>query len=173
MKNNLQSAVEFAESKDASSWTEIPVNGAASLTEILDSQSEGTKEISLYVRKKADTSGVAGEATEIKIPARPAKPAQIQGTDITKDSYSINVKGQVDSRYEYGIAESLAGEPKWQSEKKFASNPANTYYITLRVKATDSKFASKPADRLKVTTPDSLQIDVYKRQVRNMGQERL
>ena len=158
LKNNLQSAVEFAESKDASSWTEIPVNGAASLTEILDSQSEGTKEISLYVRKKADTSGVAGEATEIKIPARPAKPAQIQGTDITKDSYSINVKGQVDSRYEYGIAESLAGEPKWQSEKKFASNPANTYYITLRVKATDSKFASKPADRLKVTTPDSLQI---------------
>ena len=158
LKNNLQSAVEFAQSKDASSWTEIPVNGAVSLTEILDSQPEGTNEISLYVRKKAGTSGAAGEATEIKIPARPAKPDQIQETDITKDSYSINVKGQVDSRYEYGIAESLAGEPKWQSEKKFASNPANTYYITLRVKATDSKFASKPADRLKVTTPDSLQI---------------
>ena len=43
LKNNLQSAVEFAQSEDASSWTEIPVNGAASLTEILDSQSEGTK----------------------------------------------------------------------------------------------------------------------------------
>ena len=91
LKNNLQSAVEFAQSNDASSWTEIPVNGAASLTEILDNQPEGTKEISLYVRKKADTSGAAGEATEIKIPARPAKPAQIQGTDITKDSYSIKV----------------------------------------------------------------------------------
>ena len=75
LKNNLQSAVEFAQSKDASSWTEIPVNGAASLTEILDSQSEGTKEISLYVRKKAGTSGAAGEAAKIKIPARPAKPA--------------------------------------------------------------------------------------------------
>ena len=72
LKNNLQSAVEFAQSKDASSWTEIPVNGAVSLTEILDSQPEGTNEISLYVRKKADTSGAA---TEIKIPARPAKPA--------------------------------------------------------------------------------------------------
>ena len=75
LKNNLQSAVEFAQSKDASSWTEIPVNGAASLTEILDNQPEGTNEISLYVRKKAGTSGAAGEATEIKIPARPAKPA--------------------------------------------------------------------------------------------------
>ena len=82
LKNNLQSAVEFAQSEDASSWTEIPVNGAASLTEILDSQSEGTNEIFLYVRKKAGTSGAAGEATEIKIPARPAKPDQIQETDI-------------------------------------------------------------------------------------------
>ena len=93
------------------------------------------------MRKAATGSTTEGEAVEIKIPVRPAKPAQIQGTDITKDSYSIKVKGQVDSRYEYGIAESLAGEPKWQSEKKFASNPANTYYITLRVKATDSDFA--------------------------------
>ena len=160
LKNNLQSAVEFAQSKDASSWTEIPVNGAASLTEILDSQSEGTKEISLYVRKKAGTSGAAGEAAEIKIPARPAKPDQIQETDITKDSYSIKVKRPVDSPYEYGIAESESGEPKWQSERTFTSpKPTNTYYITLRVKATDNSFASKPADRLKVTTPDALLID--------------
>lgn len=157
LKNNLQSAVEFAQSNDASSWTEIPVNGAASLTEILDSQSEGTKEISLYVRKKADTSGAA---TEIKIPARPPKPAQIQETDITKDSYSIKVIRPVGSRYEYGIAKSESGEPEWWSERTFTSpKPANTYYITLRVKATDSSFASKPADRLKVTTPDALLID--------------
>ena len=160
LKNNLQSAVEFAQSKDASSWTEIPVNGAASLTEILDSQSEGTKEISLYVRKKAGTSGAAGEAAKIKIPARPAKPDQIQETDITKDSYSIKVKRPVDSPYEYGIAESESGEPKWQSERTFTSpKPTNTYYITLRVKATDKSFASKPAERLLVTTPDALLID--------------
>lgn len=160
LKNNLQSAVEFAESKDASSWTEIPVNGAASLTEILDNQPEGTNEISLYVRKKAGTSGAAGEAAKIKIPARPAKPDQIQETDITKDSYSIKVKRPVDSPYEYGIAESESGEPKWQSERTFTSpKPTNTYYITLRVKATDNSFASKPADRLKVTTPDALLID--------------
>ena len=152
--------MEFAQSKDASSWTEIPVNGAASLTEILDSQSEGTKEISLYVRKKAGTSGAAGEAAKIKIPARPAKPDQIQETDITKDSYSIKIKRPVDSPYEYGIAESESGEPKWQSERTFTSpKPANTYYVTLRVKATDSSFASKPADRLEVTTPDALLID--------------
>ena len=35
----------------------------------------------------------------------------------------------------------------------------HTYYITRRVKATDSSFASKPADRLSVTTPDTLLID--------------
>ena len=155
LRNNLQSAVEFAQSETASSWTEIPVNGAASLTEILDSQPEGKKEISLYVRKKADTSGAA---TEIKIPARPPKPAQI--TDVTKGSYSIKVNGQFDSSYEYGIAGSESGKPEWQTEKTFTSpKPANTYYMTLRVKATDSSFASKPADRLKVTTPDALLID--------------
>lgn len=158
LKNNLQSAVEFAQSKDASSWTEIQVNGAASLTEILDNQPEGTNEISLYVRKKAGTSGAAGEATEIKIPARPPKPAQI--TDVTKGSYSIKVNGQFDSSYEYGIAKSESGEPEWWTTKTFTSpKPANTYYITLRVKATDSSFASKPADRLEVTTPDALLID--------------
>lgn len=158
LKNNLQSAVEFAQSNDASSWTEIPVNGAASLTEILDNQPEGKKEISLYVRKKADTSGAE---TEIKIPARPETPAQIQGTDVTKDSRSISVKEQADSHYEYeyGIAESADGELQWQTGKTFRLlTPANTYYVTLRVKATDNSFASKPAERLSVTTPDILQF---------------
>ncbi|WP_302164133.1 YDG domain-containing protein [uncultured Clostridium sp.] len=158
LKNNLQSAVEFAQSKDASSWTEIQVNGAASLTEILDSQPEGTNEISLYVRKKADTSGAVGTATEIKIPARPETPAKI--TKVTKTSYSIKIVEPTDAKYEYGIAATESGEPQWRTEKTFTSpTPANTYYVTLRVKATDSSFASKPADRLKVTTPDALLID--------------
>ena len=155
LKNNLQSAVEFAQSKDASSWTEIPVNGAVSLTEILDSQPEGTNEISLYVRKKADTSGAA---TEIKIPARPETPDPI--TDVTKGSYYIKVSGTAVDGCEYGISESVDGKLQWQLEKTFTSpTPAHTYYVTLRVKATDSSFASKPADRLEVTTPDALLID--------------
>ena len=158
LRNNLQSAVEFAQSKDASSWTEIPVNSAASLTEILDSQPEGKKEISLYVRKKAGTSGAAGEAAKIKIPARPETPAKI--TKVTKTSYSIKIVEPTDAKYEYGIAATESGEPQWRTEKTFTSpTPANTYYVTLRVKATDSSFASKPADRLKVTTPDALLID--------------
>lgn len=158
LKNNLQSAVEFAQSEDASSWAEIPVNGAASLTEILDNQPEGKKEISLYVRKKADTSGAAGEATEIKIPARPETPDPI--TDVTKGSYYIKVSGTAVDGCEYGISESVDGKLQWQLEKTFTSpTPAHTYYVTLRVKATDSSFASKPADRLKVTTPDALLID--------------
>lgn len=158
LKNNLQSAVEFAQSKDASSWTEIQVNGAASLTEILDNQPEGTNEISLYVRKKAGTSGAAGEATEIKIPARPETPDPI--TDVTKGSYYIKVSGTAVDGCEYGISESVDGKLQWQLEKTFTSpTPTHTYYVTLRVKATDSSFASKPADRLEVTTPDALLID--------------
>ena len=62
--------------------------------------------------------------------------------------------------YEYGIAESESGALQWQTERTFTSpKPAHTYYITLRVKATESSFASKPADRLSVTTPDTLLID--------------
>ena len=70
------------------------------------------------------------------------------------------VKRQPVSGYEYGISESADGKLQWQTEKTFTSpKPANTYYVTLRVKATDSSFASKPADRLEVTTPDALLID--------------
>ena len=160
LKNTALYELEYAESKSAASWEKIPKGGEASLTEILDKQPESATEITLYVRKAATGSTTEGEAVEIKIPVRPAKPAQIQETDITKDSYSIKVNRPVDFRYEYGIAESESGEPEWKSERTFTSpKPANTYYITLRVKATDSSFASKPAERLLVTTPDTLLID--------------
>ena len=54
----------------------------------------------------------------------------------------------------------MDGELQWQPEKTFRSpQPAHTYYVTLRVKVTDSSFASKPAERLSVTTPDALLID--------------
>lgn len=158
LKNTALYELEYAQSRDSASWTKIPVGGEVPLTKILDKQPENA--ITLYVRKAAAGSAPAGEAAEIKLPVRPAKPDQIQETDITKDSYSIKVRGKADSRYEYGIAESESGEPKWQSERTFTSpKPANTYYITLRVKATDKSFASKPAERLSVTTPDTLLID--------------
>ena len=58
----------------------------------------------------------------------------------------------------------MDGELQWQPGTQFSNwfnglTPANTYYITLRVKATDNSFASKPAERLSVTTPDALLID--------------
>ena len=160
LKNTALYELEYAESKSAASWEKIPAGGEVSLTEILDKQPESVTEITLYVRKAAEGSAAAGEAAEIKIPVRPAKPDQIQGTDVTKDSYSIMVKRQPVSGYEYGISESADGKLQWQTEKTFTSpKPANTYYITRRVKATDSSFASKPADRLEVTTPDALLID--------------
>ncbi len=165
LKNTALYELEYAESKSAASWKKIPADGEAPLTEILDKQPESATEITLHVRKAAAGSAAAGsaaagEAAEIKIPVRPAKPDQIQGTDVTKDSYSIMVKRQPVSGYEYGISESADGKLQWQTEKTFTSpKPANTYYITRRVKATDSSFASKPADRLEVTTPDALLID--------------
>ena len=160
LKNMALYELEYAESKSAASWKKIPAGDEVSLTEILDKQPESATEITLYVRKAATGSTTEGEAVEIKIPVRPAKPDPIQGKDVTKESYSIRVKGQADSRYEYGIAESADGELQWQSERTFTSpKPAHTYYVTLRVKATGSSFASKPADRLPVTTPDTLLID--------------
>lgn len=158
LKNTALYELEYAESKSAASWKKIPAGGEVSLTEILDNRPESATEITLYVRKAAAGSAAAGEATEIKIPARPAKPDPIRGTDVTKGSYFIRVKG--DFRYEYRIAESESDTPQWQSERTFTSpKPAHTYYVTRRVKATDSSFASKPADRLEVTTPDALLID--------------
>ena len=158
LKNMALYELEYAESQNATTWTRISAGGEVSLTEILDKQPESATEITLYVRKAAAGSEAAGEATEIKIPVRPKKPDPI--TDVTKGSYTIKVNGQLDSSYEYGISESVDGELQWQPEKTFRSpQPAHTYYVTLRVKVTDSSFASKPAERLSVTTPDALLID--------------
>ena len=156
LKNMALYDLEYARSMKVIDWTKIPAGGEVSLTEILDKKSESVTEITLYVRKAA--AGSEAAATEIKIPARPKKPDPI--TDVTKGSYTIKVNGQLDSSYEYGISKSVDGELQWQSEKTFRSpQPAHTYYVTLRVKATDNSFASKPAERLSVTTPDALLID--------------
>ena len=72
LKNSSQTVVEFAQSKAASEWTSIPAGGAASLTDILDAQADNATEFSLYVRKQGFS-----EVTEIKIPARPGKPKQV------------------------------------------------------------------------------------------------
>ena len=158
LKNTALYDLEYAESENSESWTKIRAGGEASLTKILDNQPENAREITLYVRKAAAGS-TAGEAAAITIPVRPAKPDPIQITNVTKDSYLIKA-GTAVSGCEYGISESVDGELQWQSGTWFKNRkPANTYYITLRVKATDSSFASKPAERLSVTTPDTLLID--------------
>ena len=156
LKNTALYELEYAESENSATWTKIRAGGEASLTKILDNQPENAREITLYVRKAAAGS-TAGEAAAITIPVRPAKPDKI--TKITKTSNSIKIVEPTDAKYEYGIAESESGELQWRTEKTFTSpKPANTYYITLRVKATDNSFASKSADRLSVTTPDILQF---------------
>ena len=156
LKNTALYELEYAESENSATWTKIRAGGEASLTKILDNQPENAREITLYVRKAAAGS-TAGEAAAITIPVRPAKPDKI--TKVTKTSNSIKIVEPTDAKYEYGIAESESGELQWRTEKTFTSpKPANTYYITLRVKATDNSFASKSADRLSVTTPDILQF---------------
>ena len=159
LKNTALYELEYAESKSAASWKKIPAGGEVSLTEILDNRPESATEITLYVRKAAAGSTTKGEAVEIKIPARPKKPDPIQITNVTKDSYLIKA-GTAVSGCEYGISESVDGELQWQSGTWFKNRkPAHTYYVTLRVKATDRSFASKPADRLSVTTLDTLLFD--------------
>ena len=148
LKNTALYELEYAESENSATWTKIPAGGEASLTKILDNQPENAREITLYVRKAAAGS-TAGEAAAITIPVRPAKPDPIQITNVTKDSYLIKA-GTAVSGCEYGISESVDGELQWQSGNQFSNRfngltPAQTYYVTLRVKATDSDFASKPA----------------------------
>ena len=162
LKNTALYELEYAESENSATWTKIPAGGEASLTKILDNQPVSATEITLYVRKAAtgSTAGgsAAGEAAAITIPVRPAKPDPIQITNVTKDSYLIKA-GTAVSGCEYGISESVDGELQWQSGTWFKNRkPAHTYYITLRVKATDNSFASKSADRLSVTTPDILRF---------------
>lgn len=158
LKNMALYDLEYARSKKVIAWTKIPAGGEVPLTEILDKKSESATEITLYVRKAATGSTTEGEAVEIKIPVRPKKPDQIQITNVTKDSYLIKA-GTAVPGCEYGIAESVDGELQWQSGAWFKNRqPGHTYYITLRVKATDNSFASKPADRLPVTTQDKLTI---------------
>ena len=158
LKNMALYDLEYARSMKVIDWTKIRAGGEVPLTEILDKQPESVTEITLYVRKAAAGSEAAGEATVIKLPVRPKKPDPIQITNVTKDSYLIKA-GTAVSGCEYGISESVDGELQWQSGTWFKNRkPAHTYYITLRVKATDNSFASKPAERLSVTTPDILQI---------------
>ena len=159
LKNMALYDLEYARSMKVIDWTKIRAGGEVLLTEILDKQPESVTEITLYVRKAAAGSEAAGEATVIKLPVRPKKPDPIQITNVTKDSYLIKA-GTAVSGCEYGISESVDGELQWQSGTWFKNRkPAHTYYITLRVKATDSSFASKPVERLSVTTPDTLLID--------------
>lgn len=152
LNNSSQTVVEFAQSKDASQWTAIPVGGAASLTAILDAQPDNAAEFSLYVRKQG-----SGEAAEIKIPARPAKPELV---NVMSSYYYIAVLNY-NAAYEYGIADggSATSAVRWQDSDRFDGlQAAHTYHLVARIKATESQFASKPSDIKTVTTQDVLRI---------------
>lgn len=153
LKNSSQTVVEFAQSKDASEWTAIPVDGAASLTDILDAQPDNATEFSLYVRKQG-----SGEAAEIKIPARPKKPEQVDDVMWSYDYIAVRNYG---TAYEYGIAdgESEGSTVYWQDSSRFEGlQAAHTYHLVVRIKATESQFASKPSATETVTTQDVLRI---------------
>ncbi len=153
LNNSSQTVVEFAQSKDASQWTAIPVGGAESLTAILDAQLDNAAEFSLYVRKQGSS-----EVTEIKIPARPGKPKQV---DDVMRSYDYIAVRNYNAAYEYGIAdgESATSAVRWQDSGRFDGlQAAHTYHLVARIKATESQFASKPSDIKTVTTQDVLRI---------------
>jgi len=152
LNNSSQTALEFAQSKDASQWASIPVGGSASLTGILDAQADNATEFSLYVRKQGSS-----EVTEIKIPARPGKPNMV---NVMSSYYYIAVLNY-NAAYEYGIADggSATSAVRWQDSNRFDGlQAAHTYHLVARIKATESQFASKPSDIKTVTTQDVLRI---------------
>ena len=153
LNNSSQTVVEFAQSKAASEWTSIPAGGAVSLTDILNAQPDKAAEFSLYVRKQG-----SGEATEIKIPARPGKPKQVDDVMRSYDYITVQNYG---TAYEYGITdrESEGSTVRWQDSSCFDGlQAAHTYGLVVRIKATESQFASKPSDIKTVTTQDVLRI---------------
>lgn len=153
LNNSSQTVVEFAQSKAASEWTPIPAGGAVSLTDILNAQPDKATEFSLYVRKQGSS-----EATEIKIPARPGKPKQVD--DVMRSHDYIAVLNY-NAAYEYGIADggSATSAVRWQDSNRFDGlQAAHTYHLVARIKATESQFASKPSDIKTVTTQDVLRI---------------
>ena len=152
LNNSSQTVLEFAQSKDASQWTPIPVGGSASLTDILDAQADNATEFSLYVRKQGSS-----EVTEIKIPARPGKPKMV---NVMSSYYYIAVLNY-NAAYEYGIADggSATSAVRWQDSNRIDGlQAAHTYHLVARIKATESQFASKPSDIKTVTTQDVLRI---------------
>ena len=137
---------------------ETGTGAAVSITKFITTSEQLYK---VYYRGAAsNTDGkFTGKLQTLDIPARPQKPDKIDATSIIK---SYNWIGVVENeQYEYGIVdeESGNGEPQWQQLSKFEGlQPAHTYTIAVRTRATDSQFASEQSTAVLVTTQDILKI---------------
>ena len=141
---------------------ETGTGAAVSITKfIMSSRATSEQLYKVYYRGAAsNTDGkFTGKLQTLDIPARPQKPDKIDATSIIK---SYNWIGVVkNEQYEYGIVdeESGNGEPQWQQSSKFEGlQPAHTYTIAVRTRATDSQFASEQSTAVLVTTQDILKI---------------
>lgn len=162
LKNVSDVNLEYAGSADADSWISIFKNSQVSLTSVLD-QLQGGKIKTLYIRKKASSSGPVSEAVEVTIPARPVI-ANDQKPAISYTNETITVSAGIE--YQIGTTEPAY----WTSAKKGngkavtiadnipaygTSGAADKVYYRIAASNTDKHFASKVANIAIPTRPET------------------
>ena len=136
---------------------------AVSITKYISKYKAASENLNkVYYRGAASNEAemFAGKMQKLDIPARPQEPDKINEDKIVRSYNWIGVISSND-QYEYGIVdeESVDTREHWQQSSRFEGlQPAHTYMIAVRTKATDRQFASEPGVFTMVITLDILKI---------------
>ena len=145
LKNVSDVNLEYAESAGADSWISIFKNSQLSLTSVLDQLQTG-KNKTLYVRKKASSSGPVSEAVAVKIPARPVI-ADNQKPAISYTNETITVSAGIE--YQIGTT-----EPTYWASAKKGNGKAVTIADNIPAHGTSATAADKVYYRIAASNQD-------------------
>lgn len=151
LENKASCDLEYADSKDAQSWTTIRQGGMVRLTGLLDNIRENGGSVPFYIRKKASSSMSASEAVLV---------ANLQTQAIPEESNKPNIDYQkeeitISSSLQYVIVNGTKTSPSWTSAKMgsgsgisitdiISSDHESTVYYRYAASNADKKFAGKP-----------------------------
>lgn len=151
LENKASCDLEYADSKDAQSWTTIRQGGMVRLTGLLDSIRESGGSVPVYIRKKASSFMSASEAVLA---------ADLQTQAIPEESNKPNIDYReeeitISSSLQYVIVNGTKTSPNWTSAKMgsgsgisitdiISSDHESTVYYRYAASNTDKKFAGKP-----------------------------
>ena len=151
LENKASCDLEYADSKDAQSWTTIRQGGMVRLTGLLDNIRENGGSVPFYIRRKASSSMSASEAVLV---------ANLQTQAIPEESNKPNIDYRkeeitISSSLQYVIVNGTNTSPSWTSAKMgsgsgisitdiISSDHESTVYYRYAASNTDKKFAGKP-----------------------------